>query len=74
MSMTMIRIGIRNLWRGKLRLGLVAVLTGAPFFLLLVMQSISDAVQRQTETLKQNVNNTLQLRARLDGARQHSRQ
>lgn len=64
MSMTMIRIGIRNLWRGKLRLGLVAVLIGAPFFLLLVMQSIGDAVQRQTETLKQNVNNTLQLRAR----------
>lgn len=62
--MTMVRIGIRNLWRSKLRLGLVAVLIGAPFFLLLVMQSIGDAVQQQTETLKQNVNNTLQLRAR----------
>lgn len=62
--MTMLRIGIRNLWRSKLRLALVAVLIGAPFFLLLVMQSIGDAVERQTETLKQNVNNTLQLRAR----------
>jgi len=62
--MTMLRIGVRNLWRSKLRLVLVAVLIGAPFFLLLVMQSIGDAVQRQTETLKQNVNNTLQLRAR----------
>lgn len=62
--MTMIRIGVRNLWRSKLRLALVAVLIGAPFFLLLVMQSIGDAVQRQTETLKENVNNTLQLRAR----------
>lgn len=62
--MTMVRIGIRNLWRSKLRLGLVAVLIGAPFFLLLVMQSIGDAVGRQTDTLKQNVNNTLQLRAR----------
>ncbi|MCM2306702.1 MAG: ABC transporter permease [Sulfuritalea sp.] len=62
--MTMVGIGIRNLWRSKLRLGLVAALIGAPFFLLLVMQSIGDAVQRQTETLKQNVNNTLQLRAR----------
>lgn len=62
--MTMLRIGVRNLWRSKLRLTLVAALIGAPFFLLLVMQSIGDAVERQTETLKQNVNNTLQLRAR----------
>jgi ABC-type lipoprotein release transport system permease subunit len=60
----MLRIGMRNLWRSKLRLVLVAALIGAPFFLLLVMQSIGDAVERQTETLKQNVNNTLQLRAR----------
>ena len=62
--MTMLRIGVRNLWRSKLRLVLVAALIGSPFFLLLVMQSIGDAVERQTETLKQNVNNTLQLRAR----------
>lgn len=62
--MTMLRIGVRNLWRSKLRLVLVAALIGAPFFLLLVMQSIGDAVQRQTDVLKQNVNNTLQLRAR----------
>lgn len=62
--MTMLRIGMRNLWRSKLRLVLVAALIGAPFFLLLVMQSIGEAVERQTETLKQNVNNTLQLRAR----------
>lgn len=62
--MSMLRIGARNLWRSKLRLVLVAALIGAPFFLLLVMQSIGDAVQRQTETLKQNVDNTLQLRAR----------
>ncbi|HEV8553203.1 MAG TPA: ABC transporter permease [Casimicrobiaceae bacterium] len=62
--MTMLRIGVRNLWRSKLRLVLVAALIGAPFFLLLVMQSIGDAVERQTQTLTQNVNNTLQLRAR----------
>lgn len=62
--MTMLRMGARNLWRSKLRLVIVAALIGAPFFLLLVMQSIGDAVQRQTEVLKQNVNNTLQLRAR----------
>ena len=62
--MTMLRIGVRYLWRSKLRLVLVAALIGAPFFLLLVMQSIGAAVELQTETLKQNVNNTLQLRAR----------
>lgn len=60
----MLRVGMRNLWRSKLRLALVAALIGAPFFLLLVMQSIGDAVERQTQTLKENVNNTLQLRAR----------
>ncbi|MGQ0545607.1 MAG: ABC transporter permease, partial [Betaproteobacteria bacterium] len=62
--MTMLRIGARNLWRSKPRLVLVAALIGAPFFLLLVMQSIGGAVERQAEILKQNVNNTLQLRAR----------
>ncbi len=62
--MSMVRIGVRNLWRSKLRLVLVAALIGTPFFLLLVMESIGDAVQRQTEVLKESVNNTLQLRAR----------
>lgn len=62
--MSMVRIGVRNLWRSKLRLVLVAALIGMPFFLLLVMESIGDAVQRQTEVLKESVNNTLQLRAR----------
>ena len=62
--MSMVRIGVRNLWRSKLRLVLVAALIGAPFFLLLVMESIGDAVQRQTNVLKESVNNTLQLRSR----------
>ncbi len=62
--MIMLRIGFRNLVRSKLRLVLVAALIGVPFFLLFVMDSIGDAVQRQTDLLKENVNNTLQLRAR----------
>lgn len=61
--MTMIRLGLRNLFRNKSRLVIVALLIGIPFFLLLVMQVIGDAVQRQTELLQQNVDNTLQLRA-----------
>ena len=62
--MSMVRIGVRNLSRSKLRLVLVAALIGTPFFLLLVMESIGDAVQRQTDVLKESVNNTLQLRSR----------
>ena len=62
--MTMVRIGARNLVRSRARLVIVALLIGLPFFLLLVMQSIGDAVERQTDILKANVNNVVQLRAR----------
>lgn len=60
----MIRLGLRNLLRSKPRLILVALLIGIPFFLLLVMQAIGSAVEQQTRLLQQNVDNTLQLRAR----------
>ncbi|SCU74677.1 membrane hypothetical protein [Cupriavidus necator] len=60
----MMRLGLRNLLRSPARLLIVALLIGVPFFLLLVMQAIGQAAQQQTEVLKQNVNNTLQLRAR----------
>ena len=62
--MGMARFGIRNLFRSRLRLAVVALLIAFPFFLLLVMQAIGDAVHRQTELLKRTVDNTLQLRAR----------
>ena len=62
--MSMIRIGARNLVRSKLRLAIAAAVIAIPFFLLLAMESIGDAVQRQTEILKESVNNTLQLRSR----------
>ncbi len=62
--MGMVVLGLRNLWRNKLRLVLVAILIGIPFFLLLAMYSIGDAVQRQTDILSENVNTFLQLRAR----------
>jgi ABC-type antimicrobial peptide transport system permease subunit len=62
--MGMARLGLRNLVRSPLRLAVVALLIGLPFFLLLAMQAIADAVDRQTELLKQTVDNTLQLRAR----------
>ena len=60
----MIRLGLRNLLRNKARLFFVAILIGIPFFLLLVMQSIGTAVEQQTQILRKNVDNTLQLRAR----------
>ncbi len=62
--MGMAKFGFRNLFRSRLRLGVVALLIGVPFFLLLTMQAIGDAVHRQTELLKRTVDNTLQLRAR----------
>ena len=62
--MGMARFGLRNLFRSRLRLAVVALLIALPFFLLLVMQAIGDGVQRQTELLKRTVDNTLQLRAR----------
>ena len=62
--MGMARFGLRNLFRSRLRLAIVALLIAFPFFLLLVMQAIGDAVYRKTELLKRTVDNTLQLRAR----------
>ena len=62
--MGMTKFGLRNLFRSPLRLVVVALLIAFPFFLLLVMQAIGDAVHRQTELLKRTVDNTLQLRAR----------
>jgi len=62
--MSMMRLGFSNLLRNKTRLIIVSVLIGVPFFLLLVMQSIGTAVEQQTQVLKKNVDNTLQLHAR----------
>ena len=62
--MGMMLLGLRNLLRNKVRLVLVAILIGIPFFLLLAMYSIGDAVERQTSVLNENVNTVLQLRGR----------
>src|SRR6266849_5886192 len=62
--MGMIVLGLRNLLRNKLRLALVVLLIGVPFFLLLAMQSIGEAVRQQTSVLTRDVNTVLQLRAR----------
>ena len=62
--MGMATFGLRNLVRSPLRLAVVGLLIGFPFFLLLVMQTIGDAVHRQTDLLKRTVDNTLQLRSR----------
>ncbi len=62
--MGMILLGLRNLFRNKLRLAIVVILIAVPFFLLLVMKAIGDGIQSQTEVLKRDVNTLLQLRAR----------
>ena len=60
----MVLLGLRNVARSTPRLALVAVLIGLPYFLLFAMSAIGDAVERYTEVLLANVNNTVQLRAR----------
>src|SRR5436853_346583 len=62
--MSMVTLGVRNLMRSKPRLLLAAVLIGVPFFLLLAMQSIGQAVQKQADVLTREVNTVVQLRAR----------
>ncbi len=62
--MGMARFGLRNLVRRKGRLIVVTLLIGVPFFVLLVMQAIGDAVQSHTQQLKRTVDTALQLRAR----------
>lgn len=56
--------GLRNLLRNKLRLVLVAVLIAIPFFLIFALETIGNAVERQTAVLARDVNTILQLRAR----------
>jgi ABC-type antimicrobial peptide transport system permease subunit len=62
--MSMVVLGLRNLLRNKARLVLIACLIAVPVFLLLAMESIGEAVQRQTSVLTRDVNTVLQLRAR----------
>ncbi len=62
--MRMVALGVRNLLRNKLRLVVVALLVGFPFFLLLAFQAIGASVQRYTEALKQGVDTHLQFRAK----------
>ncbi len=62
--MNRVRFGLRNLARSGTRFGIVVLLVGVAFFLLLVMQGIEGAVKSYTTHLKQTVDNALQLRAR----------
>jgi ABC-type lipoprotein release transport system permease subunit len=62
--MGMARFGFRNVLRRKGRLLVVVLLIAIPFLFLLLMQAISEAVQRHTEALTRSVDTALQLRAR----------
>ncbi len=62
--METIVFGLRNMGRNKARLALITILIAIPFFLLLALQSIGDAVERQSAALMRDVNTLLQLRAR----------
>lgn len=62
--MRMVALGFRNLLRNKLRLLVVALLIGFPFFLFLAFQAIGAGVRAYTEALKQGVDTNLQARAK----------
>lgn len=62
--MRMVALGVRNLLRNKLRLLVVALLIGLPFFLLLAFQALGAAVRTYTEILKRGVDTNIQLRAK----------
>lgn len=62
--MRMVVLGVRNLARNKLRLGVGALLIGVPVFLLLAFQTLGTAVRAQTAILRQGVDTHLQLRAK----------
>lgn len=64
MGMGMVRLGLKNLLRSPIRLAAVVLLIALPLFLLLFVQSIGRAVEEHTRLLKQNVSNTLQIRAK----------
>jgi ABC-type lipoprotein release transport system permease subunit len=61
--MRMVILGMRNLFRNKVRLAIVALLVAVPAFLLLVMQAIGEAIQEQTKILREHVDTALQVRA-----------
>jgi ABC-type antimicrobial peptide transport system permease subunit len=62
--MGMVRLGLKNLLRNKLRLAIVVLLIGFPFFLLLVIRAVGSNVRDQTEHLKRTVDVALQARGR----------
>lgn len=59
-----ILLGIKNVKRNPIRLIIVALLISIPMFLVLAMNSFSTSIAGSTETLKENVNNKLQIRAK----------
>jgi ABC-type lipoprotein release transport system permease subunit len=60
----MFRLGLRNAFRSPLRLAVVVLLVAVPLELLLLAHGVYRAVDRYTETLRRNVDNVLQVRAR----------
>jgi ABC-type lipoprotein release transport system permease subunit len=62
--MNTISLSIKNLLRNPARLIIVALLISIPMFLVLVVNVFSTSITADTETLKENVNNTLQIRAK----------
>jgi ABC-type lipoprotein release transport system permease subunit len=57
-------LGIKNIQRNPIRLIVVILLISIPMFLVLASNGFSTGIKESTETLKENVNNKLQIRAK----------
>lgn len=57
-------LGITNIQRNPVRLIVVVLLMSIPMFLVLAINGFSAGSKESTKTLKENVNNTLQIRAK----------
>lgn len=59
-----ILLGIKNIQRNPIRLVVVVLLISIAMFLVLAINGFSAGIKESTETLKENVNNKLQMRAK----------
>lgn len=62
--MGMIRYGLKNVGRYKVRTLTVVVLIALPFFVLLMMSSVEEAMNNQVSRIQENVGTLIQIRPR----------
>ena len=62
--MGLVVYGLKNIWRSRVRTLMVVVLIALPFFALLMMSSVEDAIDSQITRIKENVGTLIHIRPR----------